>query len=135
MNLLVSYENVEEQVPFKVQEYNLIFIKLWLHIMLKIHWRIKMLRKPCVLFPLSIRILWYLKRQGITTNWCKTGFTIPSFICYEVSSKECEMILSKLNSHIWFKVKSFPQCRQGGKMLCLMLMKKFHLWNSFRLWN
>lgn len=29
-------ENIEEHVPLKVQEYNLIFIKLCLHVMLKL---------------------------------------------------------------------------------------------------
>lgn len=47
----IKDENVEEHVPFKVQEYNWIFIKLCLLAMLKIHWRMKLLRKPLILFP------------------------------------------------------------------------------------
>lgn len=75
-------ENFEEHVPYKVKKYNFIFIKLCSHLVLKIHWTMKMLRDPESYFhPFLIRIFWYLNTDVLlqfALKWCSP---YPSFTC------------------------------------------------------
>lgn len=61
-------ENVKKHIPFKVQEYNFIFIKLCLYVMLKIHRRMKMWRTWLLFPPIFNKDLVVPQDQGYDYN-------------------------------------------------------------------